>query len=137
MTRGEETLKDCPVRSETDTHMDRRTFIRKGSVTLAGAGVAALFVVVGPRGTGQPLSDRSIRCMVDNHLDRLGLKAEGVSCHALRHSAATWARAGGARIDAIADMLGHASTDTTRIYARIVDKLTENPARYLADLMGA
>ena len=74
--------------------------------------------------------------MVDGHLEALGLKAEGISCHALRHSAATWARAGGAKLDAIADQLGHASTDTTRIYARIVDGMTENPARYLAELMG-
>jgi site-specific recombinase XerD len=103
---------------------------------VAGAGVAALFVVVRPRGTGQPLSTRAIRAMVDGYLDGLGLKAAGVSCHALRHSAATWARAGGAKLDAIADQLGHASTDTTRIYARIVDRMAENPARYLAELMG-
>jgi hypothetical protein len=30
-----------------------------------------------------------------------------------------------------------ASTDTTRIYARIVDKMTENPARYLEAMLAA
>jgi integrase len=49
---------------------------------------------------------------------------------------AFWARAGGARLDAIAGMLGHASVTTTGIYARIVDKIAENPARYLEELMG-
>jgi hypothetical protein len=34
-------------------------------------------------------------------------------------------------------MLGHSSTDTTRIYVRIVDKMTENPARYLEAMLEA
>lgn len=104
--------------------------------SVAKRSVTALFVVVGPRGTGEGLSDRAIRHLVDGYLDSLGLKAEGISCHALRHSAATWARAGGAKLDAIAGMLGHASTDTTRIYAKIVDRMAENPASYLDALLG-
>ncbi len=76
------------------------------------------------------LGRRALRCLVD-----LGLKEAGVSCHALRHSAATWSRVGGAKIDAIADQLGHASTDTTRIYARIVDRMSENPARFLEAIL--
>ena len=67
----------------------------------------------------------------------LSLKAEGISCHAPRHSAATWARAGGARLDAIAGMLGYTSITTTSIYARLVDRMTENPAPYLEAMMGA
>ena len=81
-------------------------------------------------------SDCSIRSLVDGYLEPVGLKTEGISCHALRHSAATWARAGGAKLDAIADMLGHSSTTTTQVYAQIVDRMTENPARYLEELMG-
>jgi len=104
--------------------------------TVALIGVCALFVVIGPNGTGTALGARGIRYLVDKHLVDLGLKAEGISCHALRHSSATWARAGGARLDAIAGMLGHASVTTTGIYARIVDKIAENPARYLEELMG-
>jgi hypothetical protein len=33
-------------------------------------------------------------------------------------------------------MLGHASVTTNGVYARIVDKITENPARHLEELMG-
>jgi site-specific recombinase XerD len=99
-------------------------------------GVTALFVVVGPNGTGTALGPRGIRYVVDKYLTDLGLKSEGISCHALRHSAATWSRAGGARLDAIAGMLGHASVTTTSIYAHIVDRITENPARYLEELIG-
>jgi integrase/recombinase XerC len=104
--------------------------------TVALIGVCALFVVIGPNGTDTALGARGIRYLVDKRLTDLGLKAGGISCHALRHSSATWARAGGARLDAIAGMLGHASVTTTGIYARIVDKIAENPARYLEELMG-
>jgi site-specific recombinase XerD len=83
------------------------------------------------------MSSRAIRYVIDGYLARLGLKAEGISCHSLCHSAATWARAGGAKIDAIADMLGHAPTDTARIYSKIVDRMTENPARYLEAMLTA
>lgn len=90
-----------------------------------------VFVVVGHRATGTSISDRAIRFLVDSYLDQVGLKKAGISCHALRHSAATWARAGGAKLDAIADMLGHSRTATTQVYAQIVDKMSENPAQFL------
>ncbi|MDW7992056.1 MAG: site-specific integrase, partial [Anaerolineae bacterium] len=66
----------------------------------------------------------------------LGLKRAGISCHSLRHSAAVWARAFGATVDALADMLGHSSVDTTRVYAKIVRKMEENPARFLEAALG-
>jgi integrase len=47
-----------------------------------------------------------------------------------------WARAFGATVDALADMLGHASVDTTRVYARIVNRMQENPARFLEAALG-
>jgi integrase len=96
-----------------------------------------LFVALDRTYKGGGMSTRAIRYVVDEYLADVGLKAKGISCHSLRHSAATWARAGGAKLDAIADQLGHASTDTTRIYARIVDRMTENPARYLEAMLTA
>lgn len=104
---------------------------------VARATVRALFVGVGPRGTGTAIGTRGIRAMVDGYLADLGLKAAGISCHALRHSAATWARAGGAHLDAIAGMLGHSSIETTRVYADIVDRMAENPAVALAGLLSS
>jgi site-specific recombinase XerD len=102
---------------------------------VANGGEQTLFVALDRRTRGGGMTARAIRWTVDKYLTWLGLKADGISCHALRHSAATWARAGGAKIDALADMLGHSSTDTTRVYARIVDRMTENPARYLEALL--
>ena len=97
----------------------------------------ALFVTFDRRAPGHGMSTRAIRWTVDKYLARLGLKSKGFSCHSLRHSAATWSRAGGAEMDAIADWLGHASTNTTLIYAKIVDKMTQNPARFLETMLDA
>jgi site-specific recombinase XerD len=96
---------------------------------------SALFVALDNCTRGTAMTDRAIRYLVDGYLEALGLKAEGVSCHSLRHSAATWARAGGAKLDAIGDMLGHTSVTTTQVYAKIVDRMTENPAKYLEALL--
>jgi len=74
--------------------------------------------------------------LTDRYLEAEELKREGISCHSLRHSAAVWARAFGASVDGLADMLGHSSVDTTRIYAQIVRKMEENPARYLEAALG-
>jgi hypothetical protein len=34
-------------------------------------------------------------------------------------------------------MLGHASVTTTQVCAKVVDRMAENPARYLEAVMGA
>ena len=104
---------------------------------VARTDVTAVFVVTGNRCLGQPISTRGIRHLVDKYLSSCGLKREGVSCHRLRHGAATWARAGGAKLDSIAAMLGHSSTATTQVSASIVDKMGENPTLYLETLIGA
>lgn len=97
--------------------------------------VGALFVVVGNHTHGTAMSTEAIRYSINQYLENCNLKREGISCHSLRHSAATWARAGGATLDALAGMLGHANVATTQVYAKIVDQMTENPARYLEAVM--
>lgn len=52
--------------------------------------VHALFVVVGPNGPGTATSARGIRCLADKYLRGLGLKAQGISCHALRPQVLIW-----------------------------------------------
>ena len=104
----------------------------------AAGGETALFVALdrAKRFTGRRMTRRAVEALTDRYLERLGLKRGGISCHSLRHSAAVWARAFGATVDALADMLGHASVDTTRIYARIVNRMQENPARFLEAALG-
>jgi integrase/recombinase XerC len=104
---------------------------------LANDGEQALFVSLDNRTKGNAISARAIRWNVDKYLRQLDLKADGISCHGLRHSAATWTRAGGAKLDAIGGMLGHASVTTTQVYAKIVDRMTENPAQFLDELLTA
>ncbi|MFZ5915528.1 MAG: tyrosine-type recombinase/integrase [Chloroflexota bacterium] len=99
-------------------------------------GEPALFVVLGHNGTGGRMTTRAIRYLVDGYLEQIGQKAAGVSCHSLRHSAATWARAGGATQEAVGDMLGHANPATTAIYTHLVNRMAENPAAYLERLLG-
>jgi integrase/recombinase XerD len=103
----------------------------------AQPGEQAIFVSIGNRDRGQRLTTRAIRYMVDSYLDQAGLKADGISCHSLRHSFATWSLAGGAKLQAISGAMGHSSIETTQVYAKIVDRINENPARYLSALMGA
>lgn len=97
---------------------------------------SAVFVSIGNRDRGQRLTTRAVRYMVDSYLDQAGLKADGISCHSLRHSFATWSLAGGAKLTAISGAMGHSSIETTQVYAKIVDRINENPARYLDALMG-
>jgi len=105
---------------------------------VAAEGDVAFFVSLqrnGGRGTA--MSRRGIREAVDGYLEALGLKRAGVSCHSLRHSFATLSRAAGARLDALARAMGHASVTTTQVYADIVDAAAENPARFLVGALAA
>lgn len=95
-----------------------------------------VFVSMGNRSKGETLTTRGVRFMVDSYLTRGGLKSQGISCHSLRHSFATWSLAGGAKLQAISAAMGHSSIETTQVYAKLVDRMTDNPARYLAALMG-
>lgn len=81
------------------------------------------------------LTTRSIERVVDFYLNESGLKKEGVSCHALRHSFATLALSEGASLEAIRDSLGHASVKTTEVYAKVLDKERNNPALKLINLL--
>ena len=103
---------------------------------VAAMGEEALFVSLHHPQRGSRLSRRAIRKMVDHYFVQLNLKRDGVSCHSLRHSFATLSRANGAKLDAIARAMGHASVTTTQVYADIVDAAAENPARYLVGALG-
>jgi len=53
----------------------------------------------------------------------------------MSHSFATWSLAGGGKLEAISAAMGHSSIETTGVYAKVVDKIQENPARYLESML--
>jgi site-specific recombinase XerD len=57
--------------------------------SVANPGEGTLYVSLDRAHRGGGMSARAIRHVVDNYLEQLGLKAVGISCHSLRHSAAT------------------------------------------------
>jgi site-specific recombinase XerD len=93
----------------------------------------ALFLALS--GPAERISTRGLRAMVDHYLTKIGAKKAGVSCHALRHTYATQSLAAGASLLAISGSMGHSSVTTTQVYAQIVDKARNNPAKFLVGLL--
>lgn len=68
---------------------------------------------------GAPISDSIVGRAVDNALRRAGMTAPIRGANLLRHSLATELVSHGASLTQIADLLGHSSLATTRIYAAV------------------
>jgi integrase/recombinase XerD len=68
---------------------------------------------------GAPISSSVVGNAVDNALRRAGMDAPVRGANLLRHSLATGLLGHGASLREIADLLGHSSLATTRIYAAV------------------
>jgi integrase/recombinase XerD len=68
---------------------------------------------------GAPISSSVVGNAVDNALRRAGMQAPVRGANLLRHSLATGLQSRGASLREIADLLGHSSLATTRIYAAV------------------
>jgi site-specific recombinase XerD len=78
------------------------------------------------RPAGAPISSSIVGRAVVNALERAGIDAPMRGANLLRHSLATDLQAHGAGLRQIADVLGHTSLATTRIYAAVdLDALRE------------
>lgn len=91
----------------------------------AGAAPGPLFPRRGGKGA---LSVRSIERVVNKALISVGAKEPGKSAHSLRHACAIAAVVGGARSEAISEMLGHSDPKTTATYTRAAWQHLENPS---------
>lgn len=79
--------------------------------------------------TGRVWGQREAR----DALARLGVRLRlDLHPHTLRHTAASLALAGGANVEAVRAMLGHASLTTTQKYVRAAGNLDQSPAYALA-----
>ncbi|MDF2501450.1 MAG: xerC 2 [Anaerosporomusa subterranea] len=67
---------------------------------------------------GGPLTDRSVRRILENYVDRLAL-AKHVTPHTIRHSFATHLLDHGADLRFVQELLGHVSLSTTQLYTHI------------------
>ncbi len=77
-----------------------------------------LFVHIGAR-EGTPVAHTTVRSAIRLGYARAGLPSSYTGTHILRHTTATRLVASGASVKEIADVLGHASIDSTAIYAKV------------------
>lgn len=87
----------------------------RAQIRKPGASGSAVFLSL----RGRRLSRQAVWNLVRAHGARAGLKADAVSPHVLRHSAATHMVEGGADLRTVQEILGHASISTTQIYTRV------------------
>lgn len=75
------------------------------------------------------MSVKTIQAMVYKYLAKIGLDAQGYSCHKLRHTAATLMyQHGGVDVRVLKDVLGHENLGTTEIYTHLSSKQLKNAA---------
>lgn len=69
--------------------------------------------------TGAPVSGSIVKRAVEHALDKAGIDAPMRGANLLRHSLATGLLEHGAGLQEIADLMGHSSLATTRVYAAV------------------
>ncbi len=73
------------------------------------------------------LSVKMIQAMVYKYLAKIGLEAQGYSCHKLRHTAATLMyQHGGVDVRILKEVLGHENLGTTEIYTHLSSEQMKN-----------
>lgn len=74
---------------------------------------------------GGPLTDRSIRRIIDKYADQIALH-KSISPHTFRHTFATDLLNNGADLRSVQEMLGHVNLSTTQLYTHITKERLKN-----------
>ncbi len=75
------------------------------------------------------MSPKTVQALVYKYLEKIGLDAQGYSCHKLRHTAATLMyQHGNVDIRVLKEILGHENLGTTEIYTHLNTSQMENAA---------
>jgi integrase/recombinase XerC len=90
--------------------LDSRSSLQKHNAAMTDA----LFL----NHSGTPLSDRSVRRILEKYVDMLAVHKR-VTPHTLRHSFATHLLDNGADLRSVQELLGHVSLKTTQIYTHV------------------
>ena len=70
---------------------------------------------------GNKLTDRGVRYIIDNIMERLSVKTH-VTPHVLRHTFATDMLNNGCDIKVVQELLGHSSLRTTEVYTHVTNE---------------
>lgn len=81
-----------------------------------------LFTSHSNRNQGGPMDTRSIRRIVEEGLDAIGLNGRQYTAHSLRHTTAVTLLELGASLEDVRAEMRHRSSDTTRIYLREIEE---------------
>ncbi len=91
-----------------------------------------LFVQVRKGGTAMGrISRTGVNKVVDHYLQKAGLKREGLSCHALRHTCGALLYQATRDVRAVQETLGHSNIATSAGYAHIIER---GKARYTREI---
>lgn len=75
------------------------------------------------------MSPKTVQAMVYKYLEKIGLNAQGYSCHKLRHTAATLMyQTGEVDIRVLKEILGHENLGTTEIYTHLSNEQMKQAA---------
>ncbi len=129
---GKRKIRTVPIRADVVELLERYRDARSREGEELNF-LSPLMISLSNQTKRQRLSRRGIEYIVDSYLSKIGFKRidarQSRSAHSLRHTAGTLSLAGGASLREVQELLGHSDPKTTAIYAHVLDRYENNPAK--------